>query len=98
MEFFEQLPLNLQFFAEEDPKDEPKEPQAEPKEPAAEPKEPDSKTSEEPKDDKSDTKSIPYERFKQVNDKAKQFEETFKELGIESTESLKELVSDCRKR
>lgn len=43
---------------------------------------------------KSQNKTIPYERFKQVNDKAKQFEETFKELGIDGPDALKDLVSD----
>ncbi|MFZ4454327.1 phage scaffolding protein [Salibacterium aidingense] len=88
--------LNLQYFAEGD--GEPNEP-AEPTEPtggqddpAAEPKTPDSETKEPPKGESD--KAIPYERFKQVNDEAKTYKETFKELGIDSVDSLKELVSD----
>ncbi|MED2978792.1 hypothetical protein P4284_19070 [Bacillus swezeyi] len=75
------LPLDLQYFAEEN-KD-----QAEP--PAAEPKNPD--TPEPPKDD---VKTIPYDRFKQVNDDLKSFRSTFEELGIDGVDSLKALVED----
>ncbi|MDU0071751.1 MULTISPECIES: Clp protease ClpB [Bacillus] len=75
------LPLDLQYFAEEN-KD-----QAEP--PAAEPKNPD--TPEPPKDE---VKTIPYDRFKQVNDDLKSFKSTFEELGIDGVDSLKALVED----
>lgn len=75
------LPLDLQYFAEEN-KD-----RAEP--PAAEPKNPD--TPEPPKDE---VKTIPYDRFKQVNDDLKSFKSTFEELGIDGVDSLKALVED----
>lgn len=92
------LKLNLQFFAEEVPQDPNKSANEPPTEPAAEPKTPDSEPSNETPQDSTqepnDTKSIPYDRFKQVNDEAKQFKETFKELGLEDTESLKALVAD----
>ncbi|PDH70804.1 hypothetical protein TY90_18775 [Bacillus licheniformis] len=70
------LSLDLQHFAEET-KD-----QAEP--PAAEPKNTD--TPEPPKDE---VKTIPYDRFKQVNDDLKAFKSTFEELGIDGVDSLK---------
>ncbi|MCY9329920.1 Clp protease ClpB [Bacillus haynesii] len=75
------LSLDLQHFAEET-KD-----QAEP--PAAEPKNTD--TPEPPKDE---VKTIPYDRFKQVNDDLKSFKSTFEELGIDGVDSLKSLVED----
>lgn len=75
------LPLNLQHFAEET------EDRAEPA--AAEPKNTD--TPEPPKDE---AKTIPYDRFKQVNDDLKSFKSTFEELGIDGVDSLKALVED----
>jgi hypothetical protein len=47
-----------------------------------------------PADPPAGEKTIPYERFKQVNDKAKQYEETFSELGIEGLDALKTLLED----
>lgn len=84
--------LDLQYFAEEPTEPtEPSEPTGGQATPAAEPKTPDSDPTEPPKEPDN---AIPYERFKQVNDEAKAFKETFKELGIDGVDSLKELVSD----
>ncbi|WP_276913174.1 hypothetical protein [Aneurinibacillus aneurinilyticus] len=74
--------MNLQHFAE--PTTDP-EPSAEP---AAEPKTSDNEPHKQP-----EGKTIPYDRFKAVNDDLKTFKETFKELGIEGIDGLKSLVT-----
>lgn len=43
---------------------------------------------------KDEGKTIPYDRFKQVNDDLRMFKDTFKSLGIDGVDSLKALVDD----
>lgn len=43
---------------------------------------------------KEEVRTIPYERFKQVNDDLRTFKETFKTLGLDGIDSLKALVED----
>ena len=43
-------------------------------------------------------RTIPYERFKQVNDDLKAFKETFKSLGLGGLDELKALVEDYNAR
>ncbi|NMF00009.1 phage scaffolding protein [Aneurinibacillus aneurinilyticus] len=74
--------MNLQHFAE--PTTDP-EPNAEP---AAEPKTSDNEPHKQP-----EGKTIPYDRFKAVNDDLKTFKETFRELGIEGIDGLKSLAT-----
>lgn len=76
------LPINLQYFAEE-----------------LETKADDQSSAETENTDlqtppKDEGKTIPYDRFKQVNDDLRTFKDTFKSLGIDGVESLKSLVDD----
>lgn len=70
--------LDLQYFSQEtDP----------PAEPAAEPKKPDTEPPKDPTEPtKTDPNPVPYDRFKEVNDGLK----SFKSLGFDSAEQLKE--------
>jgi len=81
------LPLNLQFFSEEQPTEVPADPT-----PAEAPK------TEEVPTPVQDEKTIPYDRFKKVNDDLKSFKQTFESLGLESVDSLKSLVDDYNQR
>jgi hypothetical protein len=77
------LPLNLQFFSEEPP---------------AEPTSAETPKTEEPTTPAPEEKTIPYDRFKKVNDDLKSFKQTFDALGLESVDSLKALVDDYNQR
>ncbi len=46
-----------------------------------------------PESTPEDNKTIPYDRFKAVNDRAKSYEQTFKELGLDGVDSLKEVIA-----
>ena len=54
--------------------------------------------SEEKVDQKDESKTIPYDRFKKVNDDLKWFKETFESLGLNDLDSLKGLVSDYNEK
>jgi hypothetical protein len=86
----ETLALDLQFFAEDGNPNDSDNGKAD--NTAAEPKKPDS---EPPKDE---VKTIPYERFKQVNDDLKMFKQTFESLGIDSIDSLKAIIEDYNEK
>lgn len=45
-----------------------------------------------------EVKTIPYDRFKQVNDDLKTFKSTFESLGLEGLDGLKSLVGDYQAR
>jgi hypothetical protein len=80
------LPLNLQHFAEEQG-EETTEQQVD--QPTAE-----SQTTETKEPPKEEAKTIPYDRFKQVNDDLKTFKSTFEELGLDGVDGLKSLITD----
>lgn len=63
---------------------------------AEEPDEPTEPTEPDQQDQKDDPKTIPYDRFKQVNDKAKHYESALKELGFEDTETLKSKLAEYK--
>ncbi|MCS1350315.1 Clp protease ClpB [Mechercharimyces sp. CAU 1602] len=76
------LPMNLQMFAE---------PTGDPTEtPAGAPNTEDPPS--EPK--KQEEKTIPYDRFKEVNDSLKEFKSVFKELGIDDVGKLKGILGE----
>lgn len=52
----------------------------------------------EPKSQGKPSPTIPYERFKQVNDDLKAFKETFESLGIGGLDDLKSMVDDYNAR
>lgn len=80
------IPLDLQFFADKEGDETP---------PAGVKT---TETDQQQQPQKPESKMIPYERFKEVNDNLRTFKETFKELGIESVDALKEIISDYQKR
>lgn len=83
--------LDLQYFSEQTENTE----STEKADAAAEPENTETKP---PKEETKDDKTIPYDRFKQVNEKAKQYESVFEELGLDGVDSLKSLVSDYQER